>query len=74
MIGDLYVAKSPSEDGTHRIIKQISKRLQNEKGCARYYLMNIIKGKLIGYTFEITEKQLYQYYEKLTHQHEDKGV
>ena len=35
--------------------------------------MNIIKGKLLGYTFEITEKQLHQYYEQLTHQHEDKG-
>ena len=73
MVGDLFIAKKPSEDGTYRIIKQVSKRLQYEKRCSRFYLMNIIKGKLLGYTFEITEKQLHQYYEKLTHQHEDKG-
>lgn len=73
MIGDLYVAKSPSEDGTHRIIKQISKRLQNEKGCARYYMVNVVTGGSIGYTFTLTETQLYQWYNKLTHQREDKG-
>ena len=73
MIGDLYVARKSSEDGTYRIIKQVSKRLQYEKGCSRFYHMNVIKGNLIGYTFSITEKQLHQYYEKLTHQHEDKG-
>ena len=73
MIGDLFIARKPSEDGTRRIIKQVSKRLQNEKGCSRFYLMNIIKGKLLGYTFEITEKQLHQYYEKLTHQNKDIG-
>ena len=73
MIGDLYVAKSPSEDGTYRIIEQISKRLQNEKGCSRYYMVNVVKGGSIGYTFTLTEKQLREWYKKLTHQHEDKG-
>ena len=73
MVGDLFIAKKPSEDGTYRIIKQVSKRLQYEKGYSRFYHMNVIKGNLIGYTFSITEKQLHQYYEKLTHQHEDKG-
>lgn len=72
MIGDLFIARKPSEDGTHRIIKQVSKRLQNEKGCSRFYHMNVIKGNLIGYTFSITEKQLHQYYEKLTHQNKIK--
>lgn len=73
MIGDLYRCRKPSEDGTYRIVKQVSKRLQNEKGCSRFYHMNVIKGVLLGYTFKITEKQLHQYYEKLPHQHEDKG-
>ena len=73
MLGDLFMAKKPSEDGTYRIIKQVSKRLQYEKGCSRFYHMNVIKGALLGYTFKITEKQLRQYYKKLTHQHEDKG-
>ena len=73
MIGDLFIARKPSEDGTHRIIKQVSKRLQYEKGCSRFYHKTVIKGALLGYTFKITEKQLHQYYEKLTHQHEDKG-
>lgn len=74
MIDNLFIAKKPSEDGTYRIIKQVSKRLQYEKGCSRFYYTNVIKGNLIGYTFSITEKQLHQYYEKLTRQHEDKGV
>ena len=73
MIRDLFIARKPSEDGTYRIIKQVSKRLQYEKGCSRFYYMSVIKGNLIGYTFSITEKQLYQYYEKLTHQNKDKG-
>ena len=64
MIEDLYVAKSPSEDGTYRIIKQVSKKKKKKKGCSRFYHMSVIKGNLIGYTFSITEKQLHQYYEK----------
>ena len=71
MIGDLFIARKPAEDGTHRIIKQVSKRLQNEKGCSRYYIVNVVKGSYIGYTFTLTEKQLREWYEKLTHQHED---
>lgn len=73
MIGDLYIAKEPSEDGTYRIIKQVSKRLQYEEGCSRFYRMNVVKGALLGYTFTITEEQLHKWYEKLTHQYEDKG-
>ena len=73
MIGDLFIARKPSEDGTYSIIKQVSKRLQYEKGCSRFYHMNGIKGVLLGYTFKITEKQLHQYYKKLTYQPGDKG-
>ena len=73
MIGDLFIARKLSEDGTHRIIEQVSKRLQYKKGCSRFYYVKIIKGALLGYTFTLTETKLHQWYNKLTHQHEDKG-
>ena len=38
MVGDLFIAKKPSEDGTYRIIKQVSKRLQYEKGVRDFIL------------------------------------
>lgn len=62
-----YILKTPLPDGRRPIIEKVSKRLQDEKGCARYYIFSFVKdNRAIEYNlFSLTEKQLNKLYEPL---------